>query len=428
MVRRTFSTRPAYAQSIQGLLRLHALTVSGKDDSPEAEIVRASLERPWTDLSEIEKNRISGLSEDLFSISEEPSEPLPTNPQAQRKLLEAIEARQSGDWDKALELLRRWGKYLDSAVLSFLRGSVWQSAGDSETATPFYQHAADLDPSDDKFLCMYLFSLQTSDPALAIARAQKIISNDGSYQPVVVAQAANIVAASTRGLAAMDARPVLQQLARVLERTLQRLKNAEAAHFTAFESTHANLTTLLGFCYERIGDSRAALASYNLGLLIGPKNDALLVARGTLRYGVDRLAAEDFKLAIQCGSTLVWPYFFLAHDLLVSNRFDECRRMCERALDFVASDEVRASLNEWLAISEAELGFPRALVRSAFEEAIRLGPDVERIRRNLDEFDRAMTNGTNGTPSWVRPSGSVVQEVGRAEYFPVSAVGSPTAA
>src|SRR5271155_3561460 len=109
MVRPTFSIRPAYVQSIQGLLRLHALTVSGKDDSPEVEIVRASLERPWTDLSEIEKNRISGLSEDLFSISEQPCEPLPTNPQAQRKLLEAIEARQSGDWDKALELLRRWG-------------------------------------------------------------------------------------------------------------------------------------------------------------------------------------------------------------------------------------------------------------------------------------------------------------------------------
>jgi tetratricopeptide (TPR) repeat protein len=342
--------------------------------------------------------------------------------------LEAIEARQSGNWDKALELLRHWGKYLDPAVLSFLRGSVWQSAGDSETATPFYQHAADLDPSDDKFMCMYLFSLQTSNPELAGSHARKIISDDGSYQPIVVSQAANIVAASTRGLAATDARPALQQLAQVLERTLQRLQNADALQFTAFESTHANVTTLLGFCYERIGDSHAALGSYNLGLSIAPKNDALLVARGTLRYGMDRLAADDFEQAIKCGSTIVWPYFFLAHYLLVSNRFEECRRMCERALDFAASDEVRASLNEWLAISEAELGFPRVLVRSAFEEAIRLGPDVDRIRQNLQEFERAVNDEPNGPPSWVRPSGSVVQEVGRLAYFPLAAVGSPSAA
>jgi hypothetical protein len=89
MVRRPFSTRPAYVQSIRGLIRLHALTLSGKDDSPESDTVRDSLERPWGDLSEVEKKRVTGLSEDLYSLSERPGQPLSTNPQAQRNLLES---------------------------------------------------------------------------------------------------------------------------------------------------------------------------------------------------------------------------------------------------------------------------------------------------------------------------------------------------
>lgn len=147
MTRQPFSTSPSYVQSIQGLLRLHELTVKGEDESPEAEAIRDNLERPWLGLSAVEKKRITGLSEDLYSISEPSGDPVPTNPQAKQKLSEAIEARQSGDWDRALELLRCWGMYLEPAELSFLRGSIWQEAGDDETASLFYQHAAQLDPN-----------------------------------------------------------------------------------------------------------------------------------------------------------------------------------------------------------------------------------------------------------------------------------------
>ena len=53
------------------------------------------------------------------------------------------------------------------------------------------------------------------------------------------------------------------------------------------------------------------------------------------------------------------------------------------------SNQIQANLREWLAISEAVLGFSPGLVRSAFEAAIRLAPDVERIRRNLELFENA---------------------------------------
>jgi uncharacterized protein HemY len=71
------------------------------------------------------------------------------DPQARRKLVEALQARQAGEWDKALELFRRWGKYLDPAVLAYLRGSVWQEAGDSATAALFFAEAGRLAPDND---------------------------------------------------------------------------------------------------------------------------------------------------------------------------------------------------------------------------------------------------------------------------------------
>jgi tetratricopeptide (TPR) repeat protein len=416
--RQPYSTRPAYLQSIRGLLRLHSMSENGRDDSPEAAAIRDALERPWYELSEAEKKRLTGLSEDLYSLGDPKSDPLPMNPQAQRKLVEALDARQSGDWDGALELLRHWGKYIDRAMLAWLRGTVWNAAGDSETAMPFYEHAAQLDPSNDRYTGMYLVALRNSQPELALARAHEIVSAIDDHRPLTLVQAASILVASTLDMAPLDARPIWQQSIRALETASGKLQSNEARELSAVESDQARIAPLLGFCYERIGDQHAALRCY---MSFDPGNEALLIARGGLRYGVDPLASEDFEQAIRQGSSKVWPYFFLAHRNLVSNRFDECRRTCERALELPASDEVQANLREWLAISEAELGFPPERVRSAFEAAIRLAPDVERIRQNLEEFESAATEKPNRRRPWVTPTESTIQAVGKAGYSPIAA-------
>src|SRR5262249_42561608 len=159
MARRPFPSSPNYLQSIQGLHRLHALAVSGKDETPEAEAVRASLERPWSGLSEAEKRRITGLSEDLYSISEPPGQVLAMTAEAQQKLVEAYEARQAGEWDRALELLRQCGPYLEPALLSYSRGSVWLEAGDFATAALFFEHALRLDPANGNYANLHLHAL-----------------------------------------------------------------------------------------------------------------------------------------------------------------------------------------------------------------------------------------------------------------------------
>lgn len=149
MVRRPFSTSPSYLRSIRGLHRLHALALEGRDETPEADAVRDGLERPWYLLSDVEKARITGLSEDLDSLGEPPRGARPMDPEAQRGLIEADEARQAGEWDRALEMLRRWGESLSPAALSRLRGRIWREAGDQETAAIFLRHAEELARIDD---------------------------------------------------------------------------------------------------------------------------------------------------------------------------------------------------------------------------------------------------------------------------------------
>jgi hypothetical protein len=143
MARQPFPTSVPYLQSLEGLHRLHALAVAGEDDSPEADEVRDGLEVHWRGLSDAERKRLTGLSEDLYSISSKPDLILPMSPEAQRRLVLALEARRKGEWDEALEVLRQTRPYLEPAVLSYLRGSIWQAAGDDATAALFLRHASE---------------------------------------------------------------------------------------------------------------------------------------------------------------------------------------------------------------------------------------------------------------------------------------------
>lgn len=413
MAKRAFSKSPHYVQSVQGLHRLHALVVANQDETPEADAVRDSLDQPWYLLSEVEKERITGLSEDLYSLSDPPKPPLAMNPQAQTKLMEADESRQAGEWDQALGLLRRWGRYVDPALLSYLRGGIWFQAGDYATAALFFEHAAKLEPANGSYASLHLHSLEKSVPTTALERAQEILASDETHPPAAVVMAGEIRFESTRGMADVDARPIVQELVEVLERLLDRSQNTATAGASSFGSTHVMTLTLLGYSYSRLGDSRAALRYYNAGLKADPENTVLLIARGIRRYGVDQGAKDDFEQAIRHGSNVVAPYFYLAHYYLVTNRFEECRKMSERALEFAPPEEVRAYLQEWLAISKDELGFPKEQVRAAFEAAIRLAPDNERIRQNFEVFEQAPARPSISPRNWSKPKDSAVQALGQ---------------
>src|SRR5262249_25640748 len=145
MIRQSMFGSPSFKLVAKGLVALHRLIKEGKDDSSEAESIRDALDAPLKALNASERERAQWLSEDLYSISEPHAGTTlkEMNLQAQQQLNEALEARQSREWDRALALLRQWREYISPALLSYLRGSIWLEAGNAHVAAAFYAHALD---------------------------------------------------------------------------------------------------------------------------------------------------------------------------------------------------------------------------------------------------------------------------------------------
>ncbi len=387
MVAKPLTMSPAYLAMVRGTRELHQFLAAGKDDSPEADAIRDATDGPWQALSEVERNRVRNLSEDLYSLAE----PAPTsqamNAQAQAKLLEAFEARKRGEWDRALDLLRQWQAYIDPALVSYLRGSTWLEAGDPGTATLFYAHAYKLEPTNGTYQTMALYSLHLADPPAGLKQAEQILKEHEKCSPAAVARAADITFMSARLKSETQANQLFVQLEPILKTTLARIEQQSLSERDT--STYVTLLALLGFGNEFLGTSHLALNYYTQGLALDPANDALLVARGILLYGTSDQSIADLEMAIRHDSPLVWPYVFLAHNNLVNGRFEECRRLCEHALRIGASSAVMSEVYEWLAIAQAQLGFPAGLVRASFDSAIRLDPSNESARRNLAAFEAA---------------------------------------
>jgi hypothetical protein len=167
MAAKPLTMNPNYRAVVRATRELHELIAAGKDDSPEADALRDAADGPWEGLSEVERQRVGNLSEDLYSLVEPPPATQPMNPEAQAKLSEVLGARQRGEWDRALDLLRQWRAYIDPAQVSYLRGSIWLEAGDPETAALFFEHAHKLEPSDGNYHAMFLHALNVADPAAA---------------------------------------------------------------------------------------------------------------------------------------------------------------------------------------------------------------------------------------------------------------------
>src|SRR5262249_46109765 len=126
---------PNYVAVAGGIRALHRLALLGQEDSAAADAIRDATDAAWEALSEAERNRARGLSEDLYSISEPRTNGHKTlAPDGRSPAQDVVEAQRRGDWDLALELLRKTAQDLSPGEVSYLRGSIWQAAGDHDTA------------------------------------------------------------------------------------------------------------------------------------------------------------------------------------------------------------------------------------------------------------------------------------------------------
>jgi tetratricopeptide (TPR) repeat protein len=407
---------PSFELMAKGLVELHRLIKDGKDDSPEAESVRDALDAPLKVLTGAEKERAQMLSEDLYSVSEPPSATTQRemNPQAQQQLNEAIEARQSREWDRALALLRRWREYISPALLSYIRGRTWEEAGYPAVAAAFFGHASQCDPANANYRALYMAALAESDPDAAGKLARQVLADHEKFAPVVVAEAAAIRFSEARFTSDAESVQLYRELIPILERNLTKI---EGEGGTARRAPEYEMTVgKLGICHELLGNSGAAVHYFSRGLQANPDNDGLLAARGILQYGTSPRAIADFEQAVRLESPVIWPYLFLAHHYLATSRFEQCRVMCETGLRMRGSDAAKSQLEEWRAIAQAALGFPPEAVRAAFEAAARLDPSNDLARRNQDAFEASLGAARTRPHSWwEQKSEAAVRQFGLAE-------------
>ena len=293
MSQKSLTMNPNYLVMVRETRELHRLLAAGKDDSPEADAIRDATDGPWDSLSEVERNRVRNLAEDLYSLHEPPLAAQPMNPQAQAKLNETFEARQRGEWDRALDLLRRWRAHIDPALVSYLRGSIWLEAGDPATAAIFFEHACKLNPESENYRCLLLTALDISDPSEGQKRAAEVLKSPEVFSPVVVSRAAEIAFKSAMAVSETEAQQAIQRLEPILKNTLARFEQQDPS--TINHSIYVAALSLLGAAYEFRGETQIALEYYSRGLQVEPYNDALLVARGILLYGTGAARSRTLR-------------------------------------------------------------------------------------------------------------------------------------
>ncbi len=170
-----FSTDSNYRLVVRSLLAMHRLSLAGQFESPEADAIRDAMDDPWEALPPGLRKRLTGLSADLNTISDNlfRETPIEIEAHSHALLVAALEARQRGNWDESLEMLRQLQHSLPDFALCNLRGCIWLDAGDPETAEAFFEHVARLNFERGDDHSDLNQALEQCDPELAAALVAK---------------------------------------------------------------------------------------------------------------------------------------------------------------------------------------------------------------------------------------------------------------
>lgn len=202
MLRAEFFDNPDYLEYARFLHDLHAFIREGTDESAEAEHIREQMDEPGSRLSQREIASVQGISADFYSLTEPPSEAIPApSRKAIDEIAESMQARDSKDFPRALDLLRRHAVHLKPAALASLRGRIWMEAKEFRIASLFLERAAELEPSNPNYRSVALHSLFLADPEKAKKRAKEITENADDMPPSLVLIACQIRFLETQAVA-----------------------------------------------------------------------------------------------------------------------------------------------------------------------------------------------------------------------------------
>ena len=377
-------TTSSFDKVLAGFIHLHQLELMGANDSETADRVRDDMDQSWSILSECEKVRLSGLSEDLYSLSDDfRTEAKPLNPQVKAGLDEAESAKAARDFDRALSLYRRWQSYIKPELISYLRGSIWNEMGQFRLSLYFIEHANKVNPSNGNLNAIYLTAIERVDPEKAKEFSLKIILNSGNYGMEEVLSASTVVLKYLWTYHKQQEQELLSQIIHALS---DQLVIAELLESEPSSGVVPLSYGMLGFCKDLKGQNQEAFDDYQKALRYGCRPDLIWVARGISHYGNHSDSLKDFQSAIDLGTLMIWPYFYLAHDHLVHGRYQEVLKYCEWALSRTGSSKIYSELHHWQAIAMAQQAYPENQVRKFFEKAIEYDPQNQMAKDNFMAF------------------------------------------
>lgn len=401
------------------LLKLHELDPRGDLESEHLDSICEQMDRPWVQMSGKDRVRGKGLSQDLYALADG-RQGVAMSPEERREWTRqadaALPAIFLGEVDGALHFLRRpFPNDLPPYTIPFLQARCWERLGEGEIALVFMKEAARLDPR--QAVCVLLILERLGRTEEAAECAQRIIANSQSSAEELY-QAAATLLRPTRGMTSAQAKPILQSLVPILERSL-RVSLTTPREKREIPDTDRHIITMLGLCYERLGNVKSALQLYNDGLARYPGDADLLTFRGLTLIDIDLpRALADCRRAVQAGSPSVWPYYFLAWDALHGGDYAGTWQLCGLALQQAGgSNRERAQLYEWLGIALAQSGQPIDWVLYNLRQAQALDPSNERIRQNILVAEaRRSAHAPSTRDEWAITGRASSQEALRGEY------------
>ncbi|HTU89486.1 MAG TPA: hypothetical protein VMF69_05260 [Gemmataceae bacterium] len=144
MTTQRFFDNPHFRTYVRLLQQLHRLIRDGVDETAEGEVLRERMDEPARDLSQEEIDCLNGISADFYTLGDPPRQIQPSSPTARQEWNEMQKARESQDFVRALDLLRRNQTYHHAATVAYERGNIWSEAEEKEIAGEFFQRAKEL--------------------------------------------------------------------------------------------------------------------------------------------------------------------------------------------------------------------------------------------------------------------------------------------
>jgi tetratricopeptide (TPR) repeat protein len=287
---------------------------------------------------------------------------------------------------RVLELLIDHPFLFPQAGTAFLRARCCEMLGRRRAASLFFRDAWRFGGDNPHYLLRYLDSLCEEGRH---AEAWAVTEDQLANQPGARSSISAIFVRNRQFRIAADQ----QELWQLRADQLRHFETALEAYRLLSSAEQASYTLLIDYTfaitwatYIELMDTDKQLETLNRWIQSRPNSPAPRIFRGMLTYPGEA-ANNDFRLAIRLGSTDPWPYYFLAHEALILNDFQECNRLCALALQQAPAPEIRATLLAWQAISHWNLGRsdPQE-IRALFAEARRLKPDDPQIIRYAEAF------------------------------------------